>query len=170
MASSAQRGAARAPPPPDQLASFYKLVDKSVIAGVLDRHARHAELPAQAAVQAEALFGDDSLVVADLRISESVALNNLAAEASGAEQVALARKSWTALLSLVALLLRRIEANTLLPGTIREDEVDYGAHALAAIQKARTEPAPPPALLRDWASSMGYNTLLNAMVMSLNLL
>ena len=65
MASSLQRAATRAMPPPDQLASFYKLVDKHVIAAALCRHARAAELSARAAVQGEALFGgDDSLVVA----------------------------------------------------------------------------------------------------------
>ena len=57
MATSLHRGAARAPPPADQLAAFYKLVDKEVIAGQLCRYARDAELSAQAALQAEALFG-----------------------------------------------------------------------------------------------------------------
>ena len=60
--SSLQRGVARSPPPPNQLAAFYKLVDKKVVAGQLCRNARNAELSAQAAEQAETLFGDDSLV------------------------------------------------------------------------------------------------------------
>ena len=78
MASS-QRGAALprgAPPPPDQLAAFYRLVDKKAIAGVLGRHARDAELSASAAVQAEALFGENSLVFAHLRMGETQALIN----------------------------------------------------------------------------------------------
>ena len=41
----ARRGT-RAPPPPDRLAVFYKLVDKKVIADVLCRHARAVELAA----------------------------------------------------------------------------------------------------------------------------
>ena len=85
-ASPSQRGTARAPPPPDQLATFYKLVDKQVAAGLLCREARDAELSAQAAVQAETLFGDDSLVVASLRMCESVAHAQLAAATSGAER------------------------------------------------------------------------------------
>ena len=95
-ASSSQRAARkeRAPPPPDLLASFYKLVDKKTIACTLCRHARDAELSASAAVQAEALFGDDSLVVANLRMSESRSLTNLSFEASGAELEALKRWSW----------------------------------------------------------------------------
>ena len=136
--SSSQRGAApRAPPPPDQLAAFYKLVDKSVIAGLLNRNARIVELSAQAAVQAEALFGDDSLVVARLRYDESEALASSSLAASGAETKALLRRSFTALLSLIPLLLRRLEANTLLPGTLREEELDYEAHAQAAVKKAQ---------------------------------
>ena len=91
-ATSSQRGAARATPPPDQLTAFYKLVDKRVIAGVLCREARDAELSASAAVQAEALFGETSLAVAELRLCEFFSLSNLAAEARGAEAVALAHR------------------------------------------------------------------------------
>ena len=168
--SSAQRGAAsRARPPPDQLASFYKLVDKKVIAGVLCRHARSAELSAQAAVQAEALFGDDSLVLASLRMCESESFNSLNLQASGAEKEALLRRSWKLLVSLVTLLLRRLEADTLLPGTIREEELDVEAHALAATVKAKNKQV-SPALLRAAASTMGYKTLLSAMFRSLDLL
>ena len=171
--SSSQRGAAsaRAPPPPDQLASFYKLVDKEVIAGVLCRHARCAELSASAAAQAEALFtNDDSLVVADMRIDESESLNSLALRASGAEREELVRRTWAALVSVVPLLLRRMEANTLLPGTLREEELDYDAHAQAAAKKAQNEPVPSPGELHALASTMGYNTLLSAMFRSLDLL
>ena len=126
MASSLQRGVARAPPPPDQLASFYKLVDKRVIAGQLCSEARDAELSAQAAVQAEALFGGDNLIVASLRMSESSSLSNTATKARGAEREALARRSWDALtLSVIPLLLRRLKAGTLLPGTLRAEELDY---------------------------------------------
>ena len=169
--SSSQRGAARAPPPPDQLASFYKLVDKQVMAGVLCRHARNAELLASAAVQAAALYGgDDSLVVACLRMGESQALSYLAVEAGGAEGQALIRRSWAILVSVTRLLLHRVEANTLLPGTIWEEELDFTAHAQTALKKAKNKPVPPPAQLRVLASTMGYFTLLNTMVRSLVLL
>ena len=168
MASSSSQRAAGAPPSRDQLATFYKLVDKQVTAGVLCRHARYVDLSAQAATQAEALFGDDSLVVSDLRYSECCSLNNLASEASGAEKKALLHKSWAVLLSLI--LQRRLADNTLLPGTIREVELDYEAHAQAAALKARNDPVPPPFVLRTLASTMGYNTLLSAMFRSLGLL
>ena len=171
MASSfVGRGAARASHPPDRLAVFYKLVDKQVIAGVLCRYARDAELSASAAVLAEALFGENSLVVAQLRVGESDALTSLACRASGAERDTLFRRSWAALFSVVPLLLRRIEANTLLPGTVQEEEVDYYAYTQAAAKKAMNKPLLPPAVQRDAARAMGYNTLLNAIFTSLSLL
>ena len=118
------------------------------MAGVLCREARDAELSAQAAVQAEALFGDNSLVVADLRYFESNSLASLAYAASGAEEAALLSRSCAVLVSLIKLLERRLADNTLLPGTMREEEVDYAAHAQAAVFKARNEPVPPSFVLR----------------------
>ena len=166
---ASQRASSRAPPPPDQLAAFYKLVDKRTIAGQLRRYARNAELSAQAAVQAEALFGDDSLVVAHLRYDECDALAGLSIAASGAEREALRRRSWAVLVSLIPPLLRRLEANTLLPGTLREEELDYAAYAQAAEWKSN-EPIPSPSVLRVLTSTMEYNTVLYAMFRGLNLL
>ena len=170
--SSVEHGAAlsRAPPPPDQLTTFYKLVDKRVTAGVLCREARDADLSAQASLQAEALFGEDSLAVARLRMNESMALTNLACEASGAESDALLRKSWAVLVSVVNLLMRRLADNTVLPGTIREEELDYSAHVQAVVKKTKNKAVRSPARLRALASTMGYETLLQAMYGSLYLL
>ena len=147
--SSVERNTTRAPPPPDQLAAFYKLVDKTVIAGVLSRHARCAELSAQAAKQAEALFGD-SLAVASLRVVESKSLFSPAIKASGAEGKTLLHLSWSVLLSVSNLLLRRLADNTLLPGTVREEELDYEAHVQAVALKANNELVCPPDVLRAW--------------------
>ena len=141
-----------------------------MIAGQLCRNARNAELSAQAAVHAEALFGDDSLVVAYLRYSESVSFDGLSMVASGAEKNSLVQSSWNALMSVIPLLLRRRAADTLLPGTLREEELDYEAHVQAAVRRALNMPFPSPAALRERASTMGYNTLLNAMFRSLDLL
>ena len=169
MASpSSQRGAA--PPTPDQLAAFYKLVDKKVIAGTLARQARDAALSASAAVQAEALFGEISLVLAHLRKCESQCLTNQALLASCVEREVLVRRSWAVLVLLTRLLLRRVEANTLLPGTLKKEELDYAAHVQAALAKAKDDPVLPPALLRAVASTMGYVTLIEAMSRSLDLL
>ena len=99
-------GTAVQPPPDQQLIAFRALVDKLVTAGLLRRHARTAELSARAAMQAEALFGDDSLVVASLRMGESNALNSTAAGMSGAEQEQMDRSIWALLLSVIAILLR----------------------------------------------------------------
>ena len=170
MASSSLQRDARATPPPDQLASLHKLVDKLAIAAALCRHARDAELSASAAAQAEAHFGDDSLVVAGLPANECRALANLAVEASGAEQEVFCRQSWNVLLSLTPLLLRRIEANTLLPGTMREEELDYTVYWHGAAMKAQNQPVLSPSGLRAVASAVGYDTLLLAVYRSLDLL
>ena len=170
MASSSSRQGAREPPPPDQLAALYSLTDKFVSAGALSRHSRTAELAARAALKAEALLGDDSLVVADLRMNESEALNNMAATASGAEKDALFRRSLSGLLSVIALLQRRISANTLLFGAVRKEEFDYCIHVQAASFAANNEPVPPPADLASMGSSIGYVVLLDAMFRSLHFL
>ena len=132
-----ERGVPRAPPPPDQLAAFYKLADKRVIASVLSRHARAVDLAAQASVDAAALFGDDSLVVAELDMSRCTNLVCSAGDASDAEKQALYRRSWALLLSAIPILLRRLEASTLLPGTIREVELDYAERTQAVGRKAK---------------------------------
>ena len=134
------------------------------------RDARDAELSAGASAQAQALFGDDSLIVANLRASEIRTLTNLAYAARGAEKEVLLRQSSAVLMSLVNLLLRRLADSTLLPGTIREEELDFDAHAQAVAFKAKNEPVPPPIVLRAWASTMGYETLINAMFKSLDML
>ena len=122
-------------------------------------------------MQAEALYGgDDSLVVACLRMGESHSLTNLAEEASGAEKVALLLRCWDVLLSVIQLLLRRVEANTLLPGTVREEELDYFAYVQAAVKKAKNKPVPPPAALRAAVSASGFTTLVLAVSRSLDLL
>ena len=168
--SSVSRNLPRATPPPDQITSFYKLVDKHIIAARLCRHARNAELFSQASQVAEALFGDDSLVVANLRCSERSSLCNLVGTANGAEQATLLRCARAVLVSVINLLQRRLADNTLLPGTIREEELEYDVHVQAAITKAMNKPVPSPAELRIVAPIMGYSILLNALFGSLNLL
>ena len=122
-------------------------------------------------MEAEALFGyDDSLVVANLRIGVCQSHLNLGVEASGAERISLVRRAWNVLLSIIPLLLRRAEANTLLPGTVREEELDYYAHVQAALMKAQNKPVPPPAVLRAVVTLIGYSTLLDAIFMSLKCL
>ena len=171
MASSpAVESGAAGSPPADRLAVFYKLVDKKVIAGVLSRHARAVELAATAATHAEALFPDDSLVVARLRMDGSENLNSIAVRASDAEREAFGRQSWALLLSTIAILVRRLESNTLLPGTIRQVELDYALHDKAAIKKVLNKPVPPPSVRYAFASTMGYGTLLDAIYRSLDLL
>ena len=165
---ASQRDAARPPmynPPPDQLASFHSLIDKVVHADALCRDARAAELAAKAAEKGEALFGTNSLVVVDLRMQASIALANQASSARGAKQDGLQRRAVHTLLTVIALLQRRLADHTLLPGTVRKEELDYYEYAFAATFASRDEPVPPPML-----QTIGYNVLLDALFRSLTFL
>ena len=181
MASSSERGAARAreapppplpPPPPKEVAAFYALVEKRVTAGVLYRHARCAELSGRAARHAQQrLWGDNSLEVADLRVFETNALRGMAlASTSSSEKEALRRRAWAILVPVHALLLRRLADNTLLPGTNTEEEVTYYARSQAITFKAKEETVPSEAVLRGFGIVLGYRILLDAVFQTLNLL
>ena len=74
------------------------------------------------------------------------------------------------LVSVLPLLLRRLEANALLPGTIKEEELDFYAHMQAAAKKAQNQLIPPPSGLQTLATTLGYVTLLSAMQRCLDLL
>ena len=165
--SSSQQGA-REEPPLDKLAALYSLADKIARAGALNRHSRSIELSAHAADKAEAFFGDDTLVVAELRIRESEAYVGLSESADGAEQEALFRRSWSALLSVIALLQRRIAADTLLPGTVRKEESEYYAHVQAASCAAQNKPALLPPMLEFVSGAIGYCVFLDALYRSLH--
>ena len=139
-------------------------------ASMLSRDARCAELCDRAAQHAERLWGDNSLVVADLRVGEAGSLRGLAdASTSSSEQEALRRRAWATLVPVHALLLRRLSDNTLLPGTIKEEEVTYYARSQAFTQKAANKPV-PEAALQGFGTVLGYETLVHAVVITLALL
>ena len=140
-------------------------------ASVLSRDARCAELSDHAARHAEKLWGENSLVVAHLRVGEAISLRGMAfASTSSSEQEALRRLAWVVLVPVHALLVRRLADNTLLPGTIKEEEVTYYAHTLEFTWKARDEPIPSDAVLQGVGVVLGYETLVNAAYQTLNLL
>ena len=187
MASPSQRGACRernphqvgdvnatrAPPAPE-LAAFKGLVEKVVTAGVLSRHARHLELAGRAVSQAEALYTEDSLVVAFCRGNEARGLWNMSCDAhkagSYAEEEAFDKRAWALLHPLHALLLRRVAANTLLPGTMRQEESEFGAYMFASAYAATNKPVPSNAELQAVGQLMGYDVLLEASITTLDLL
>ena len=180
MASSSVNGAARAtgaplpslpPSPPEEVAAFYTLVEKRVTTGVLNRHARCVELSDRAARSAARLYGDNSLVVADLRVSEAGAIRNLACVSTPcSEKVALLQRAWALLVPVHALLLRRLADNTLLPGTIEDGESTYFVRQKVFTWKARDESVPSDADLQGLGVLLGYEKLLRAMVLTLALL
>lgn len=105
--------------------------------------------------------------MASLRMSESDALAKISETASDAERHALLRRSFSAALSVFAILQRRLTANTLLPGTVRKEELDYAVHILAVVLAAQNKPVPSPAVLQTTASAIGYSVLLRALYNSL---
>ena len=166
--------AARAPPAPEQLAAFKGLVEKVVTALALCRYARSQELSGRAAAQAEALYRGDSLVVASLRGTEAMALWNASCAASKAgsttEEEAHDRRAWVLVLPLHALLLRRVAANTLLPGTVRKEESEHAAHMEAATHRALNQPLPSNAFIQEVGQVLGYTLLLHVAFITVILL
>ena len=171
MASSRQRSEDTPKLGSEEETAFFMLVERVVTASLLSRHARCAELSDRAAKHAERLYGDNSLVVADLRVVEALSLRELArASTSLSEQDALLQRAWASLVPVHALLLRRLDVNTLLPGTIKEKEVTYCARLQAFALKAKDEPVPSDADLRGVGVAVGYETLLKAVITTLGLL
>ena len=176
MASSSERGAAPGVPPPppplpppEEVAAFYALVEKQTTAAVLSRHARAVELCDRAAEHAATLWGDNSLVVAHLRVDEASSVRELAHASTSVEKEAQRRRVWAIIVPVHALLLRRLADNTLLPGTIKEEEVKYFARSQAFAFKASDKTVPSKAVLQEMGVILGYTTLLKAVVLTLYL-
>ena len=170
MASSSERTPRSTPVSPD-LAAFNTLVERVVTAGVLCRDARCAELSERAARHAAKIWGDHSLVVADLRVTEATSLRELArASTNFSEKEALRRRAWAVLVPVHALLLRRLADNTLLPGTNAEEEVTFFLRTQALARKAEDKTATPSTVLQSLGVLFGYTTLLDAVFHTLSLL
>ena len=89
---------------------------------------------------------------------------------SSSEKEALRRRAWAILVPVHALLLRRLADNTLLPGTMKEEEVTYFARSQAFWYKAQGKPVPSEVVLQGLGVGLGYETLLKAVFLTLNLL
>ena len=64
-----------------------------------------------------------------------------------------------------ALLLRRLADNTLLPGTVKKEEVAYYARWHAFMCKAEDEPVPSEAVLQRLGAVLGYQTQTHGVVL-----
>ena len=115
------------------------------------------------------MWGNNSLVVADLRASEAAAIQSLASTSSS-EQEGLCRRAWAILGPVHDILLRRLADNTLLPGTNKEEEVTYFARSQAFAFQATGKPVPSEAVLRVGCVVLGYETLMKAVYHTLALL
>lgn len=170
MASSAEHVRhPRLRPSPEELA-FYTTLDRAVTAGALGRAARAGELHARASVQAEGLYGENSLVLACSRWSEASSHIQLANASAGDDEKSLRYRAWALQLQVNALLLRRAAANTLLPGTVSREEVEYRARVNDILCKAKGKPAPPESKQQKFGERVGISALVHALNNTLNLL
>ena len=105
-------------------------------------------------MHAARLWGDNSLVVADLRQGEAISLRELArASSSSLEKEALRRRAWALLVPVHA-----------------PEEVTYYPRTQAFICKAKDKTVPSEAVLQGMGAVLGYATLLRAAFHSLALL
>ena len=82
-----------------------------------------------------------------------------------------AQEAWALLLPVQALLLQRVSANTLLPGGLRQEEMDVFVFLDAAICKAKGGGAVPAHVLSQKKGLFGgYSALVDTVVSTLNLL
>ena len=109
-------------------------------------------------------------MVANLRVCEATSLRELTTTSPPSEQEALRQRAWAILVPVHALLLRRLADNTLLPGTIEEEEVTYNKRVQAFIRKMNGKPVISEALLQLLGGVLGYATLLQAVSTTMVLL
>ena len=127
---------------------------------------------AHAIFQAEALFIEDSLIVANLQSVQARQLCLFKKGGRVADKEAACRQAWALLSPVTALLLRRLSKNTLLPGTCRKEEVAFATLLLKSSHKAQNTPQTPSLAALDERRSAcyGYACLLSVAVDSLMLL
>ena len=156
--------------PSRRLVALFALAERATTAGVLGRDAHAAELYERAALLAEALCLPDSLAVVHARHGQVIAIRNSSCGMPpGPAKDELRRRAWALLLPLHAPLLRRAAANTLLPGTVRREEVDYQIHAQAAVDKVKRASSNALAAQGDPAGQLvGFVTLCDVMAATLN--
>ena len=115
-------GSSRAPSTagPVDTDELHRLVNKALSAGYSGRHALAASYFERAAALATQIHGD-TLLAAHLKLQQASKLD-MQANAHG---VPADEATWELAKGVVPLLLRRIEANTLLPGRCTKEEVEY---------------------------------------------
>lgn len=156
------------------LASLVSQLEMAMSAKHRQRWARAAELYTRAADAAAAAGAPpDSLVCCDLRLRACTSqLDQARAPGVGAEDAArLCAAAWDGCLAVSRILAARADAGTLLPGAIRQDELDYARAAVSAElrveQPHRLNDAAYVARLVADAPLMGYECVHRAATMSI---
>ncbi len=144
------------------------IVEAATAAGDKARYARAAELFERAARVASAVTPPDSLVSINLRTRAATAiLCQGGREAAPTDQVAAVTTAWQTVCELAPLLCARADADTLLPGKLRPDELAY-ARAIVPMN-LRVNQSPVVAhshnaahLTMEKSQMLGYETALLA--------
>ena len=151
---------------PESLPEVMTLVASAYMAMHKQRFARAAELFGRAAARTVAAGAPpDSLVLASLRVTRSNALEALSqVPASAAEAPALSAEAYATVREVTRTVCARADAGTLLPGTLRADELAFGrARVVAKLRAQFPEKLGNAAFVANAtanASLLGYATAL----------
>ena len=140
-----------------------RLVGKALTAAKNGRYALSSASSRRAADEALRLYGE-SVVSAQLTVQRSNQLI-LQAQPEGVtrdEMTALKDEAWALVSSTLTLLVRRINANTLLPGRVTAVETAFFKRFMAIKHATLDEPQLPTRLLQVVGLSVGYATVVLA--------
>ena len=151
----------------EALAGIVSATEAAYFAARKMRHARAAELFGRAVEHAFAAgVQSDSLILASLRLYRGIQLFPLARETGiTASATAIRTEAWTIMCEVMRVFRARDQAGTLLPGTLRSDEVAYAeAHLHAMLRFVSAElllhDESLCAKLKSEAPLFGYDHLL----------
>jgi len=152
----------------EALAGIVSAMEAAYCAVRKHRHARAAELYGRAVEHAVAAgVQSDSLILASLRLYRGMELFSLALDETGinaTSAIALYTEAWAIVCEVMRVLSARDQAGTLLPGTLRAEEVAYAdasQHAMLRFVSAELpQEETSGTQLKYEASLWGYNHLM----------
>ena len=138
-------------------------MNKALAAGVTSRYALAASYFGRAAALATQLHGD-TLLAAHLKLQQA---NKVYSQASvkgmpADEALVLESAAWEIVSGVLPLLLRRLDANTLLPGRCTKEEVDYYRRFDEALGTTLRSPAMSAHEVTLLSFAVGFATILQA--------
>ena len=144
-------------------AALDRLVERALVAVMSGRSAFAASMWKRAAAAAIVLYGDDTLVAARCTLHQAISLCSQAGlEASPVDFAALHAEAWELVSSVLPLVSRRMDDDTLLPGRCTKDEVEFFKRLTLAKHAAENSPRPSARRLQLIGFGVGYTVALYA--------